>query len=425
MAALRVLVVTRLFPSSVEPFESPFARQQLAALGRLCEVLVLGVVPRLPGASLFGERTRPGRLTRVPLRETLAGLDVIHPRALYVPGSARFPWLARFNAPLYLGGLLRYVPALRGRFDVVLGTFLHPDACAAAALARVLGIPHVIKAHGSDVDVVARWPSVKKPIAAALGSAAWALGVSRPMVASLVALGARPERAVLLANGVDRRLFHPRDRAAARAELGLPADGRLVVFVGLLAPQKGVRELLAAWIALRAEGGPPVHLAIVGGGKLHEELRRAAAFFANANGDGARRGLLFVPGALPLARVALHLGAADVFTLPSHREGTPNVVLEALASGRPVVASRVGGVPDVIADGVNGILVPPRSAADLARALRAALARSWDADALAASAPPSWDESAARLHRLLTLAASGDADGPRRREPPCLAPERW
>ena len=400
MPSLRVLVVTRLFPTSVEPFESPFARQQLSALGRRCQVLVLGVVPHLPGASLLGERTRPGRLRRVPARETIAGLTVLHPRAPYLPGSSRFPWLARFNGPLYLGGLLSYVPRLRGRFDVVLGTFLHPDACAASSLARLLGIPHVIKAHGTDIDVVARWRSVRPSVRAALGSASWSLGVSRAMVSALVELGAPPERAVLLANGVDRALFHPRDRAAARAELGLPAEGRLLVFVGLLAPQKGVRELLAAWSELRAAGGPPLHLAIVGGGALRDEVAAAAATHSDA-----RRGRLFAPGALPLDRVARYLGAADVFTLPSHREGTPNVVLEALASGRPVVATHVGGIPDVITEGVTGLLVPPRSAPDLARALRAALDRSWDVDALTASAPPSWEESAARLHRLLALAA--------------------
>jgi teichuronic acid biosynthesis glycosyltransferase TuaC len=405
MSALRVLVVTRLFPSSVEPLESPFARQQLAALGRRCQVLVLGVVPHLPGASLLGDHARLGRLARIPERETVAGLAVIHPRAPYLPGAARFTWLARFNGPLYLSGLLAYLPMLRGCFDVVLGTFLHPDACAAAALARLLGIPHVIKAHGTDVDVVARWPSVRRPIAAALGSAAWALGVSRPMVASLIALGARPDRAQLLANGVDRGLFHPREKVASRAALGLPADGRLVVFVGLLAAEKGVRELLTAWTELRAAGGPPLHLAILGSGPLHHEIARAATL---AQSDrGARRGLLFAPGALPLDRVALHLGAADVFALPSHREGTPNVVLEALASGRPVVASRVGGIPDVITHGSTGLLVAPRSAEGLAAALREALARPWDAAALAASAPPSWEEGAARLHHLLALAATG------------------
>jgi len=405
MSTLRVLVVTRLFPTSVEPFESPFARQQLAALGRRCDVLVLGVVPHLPGAWLLGDRTRPGRLTRVPARETVEDLAVIHPRALYLPNVGRFPWLARVNGPLYLSGLLPYVPTLWGRFDVVLGTFLYPDGCAAATLARALGIPHVIKAHGTDVDVVARWPSVQRPIAAALREAAWALGVSRPMVSALVDLGARSGRAVLLANGVDRALFHPRDKIASRRALGLPTDGRLLVFVGSLAAQKGVLELLDAWRQLRAEGGPPLHLAMVGTGPLHGEIARAVA--AAESDHGARCGLLFAPGAIPLDRVALHLGAADVFTLPSHREGTPNVVLEALASGRPVVASRVGGIPDVIADGSTGLLVPSRDAPELARALREALDHAWDEAAIAAAAPPSWEESASRLHHLLALAAAG------------------
>jgi glycosyltransferase involved in cell wall biosynthesis len=404
MPELRVLVVTRLFPSSLEPLESPFARQQLAALGRRCAVLVLGVVPYLPGARLLGDRTHVGRLTRIPERETVAGLAVIHPRALYLPGVAHAPWLARCNGPLYLAGLLKYLPMLRGRFDVVLGTYLYPDACAAAALAGLLGIPHVIKAHGTDVDVVARWPSVQRPIAVALGSASWSLGVSRAMVAALVDLGAHADRTVLLENGVDRGVFHPRDRAASRAALGLPAQGRVVVFVGLLAEAKGVRELLAAWAQLRAEAGPPVHLVVVGDGPLRAEVARAAALAASDG--GAARGLLVAPGALPLQRVALHLAAADVFTLPSHREGTPNVVLEALASGCPVVATRVGGIPDVVAEGSTGLLVPPRSAPDLARALRDALARAWSAEAVAASAPASWDESGARLHGLLAVAAA-------------------
>ncbi len=404
MAAIRVLVVTRLFPSSLEPLESPFQRQQLVALGERCSVLVLGVVPYLPGARLFGDRTRAGRLTRIPERETVAGLAVIHPRAPYLPGVAHFPWLARFNGPLYLAGVLKYLPMLRGRFDVVLGTFLYPDACAAAALARLLGIPHVIKAHGTDVDVIARWPSVQRPIAAALGSATWSLGVSRAMVAALIDLGAPRERAVLLENGVDRSVFHPRDKVAARAALRLPEGGRLLVFVGLLAEAKGLRELLAAWAHVRAEGGSAVHLVIVCDGPLRGEVARAVALAASDG--GARRGLLFAPGALPLQRVALHLAAADVFTLPSHREGTPNVILEALASGCPVVATRVGGIPDVVAEGATGLLVPSRSVADLARALREALARSWSADAVAASAPGSWDESGARLHGLLALAAA-------------------
>ena len=104
--------------------------------------------------------------------------------------------------------------------------------------------------------------------------------------------------------------------------------------------------------------------------------------------------------------MARHLGACDVFALPSWAEGTPNVVLEALASARPVVATRVGGIPDAVPEGA-GLLVRPRDVADLRRALGEALARSWDERAILAAAPPSWEESAARLSEILSEAAFG------------------
>src|SRR5580704_15065645 len=114
-------------------------------------------------------------------------------------------------------------------------------------------------------------------------------------------------------------------------------------------------------------------------------------------------------GARPQPDVAAWMAACDVMTLPSWAEGTPNVVLEALAAGRPVVASRVGGIPDAIIEGVTGILVAPHDCDDLADGLRAALRRRWDEAAIVASAPPSWEESAGRLFDLLWEAAHGDS----------------
>jgi teichuronic acid biosynthesis glycosyltransferase TuaC len=395
---LRVLVVTRLFPNAAEPLESAFARQQLAALGRRCHVEVMATLPRLPAARILAPRSRAARLGGVPEREAIAGLPIVHPRALYLPHTERWPLLAPLNTPLYLAALARHVPALRGRFDVVLGTFLHPDGCAAAALARLLSVPYAIKAHGTDVDVVASWAPVRPLIAASLRKAAWALGVSRPMVSALVRLGARPDRAALLPNGVDRGLFRPRDRAEARRALGLPEHGKIVTFVGLLVPEKGVMDLCAAFDRLRAEAGA-VHLVLIGDGPLREELARTAT----------RSKSLIVAGSKPLPQVALHLAASDVLALPSHREGTPNVVLEALASGRPVVATRVGGIPDVVEHGKTGLLVDPRDPESLARALGEALTRAWDEGAILRSAPPSWEASAARLHRLLAEAVGDRA----------------
>ncbi|WP_437785861.1 glycosyltransferase family 4 protein [Sorangium sp. So ce1097] len=409
---LRVLWVTRIFPNRVEPLSCAFQRQQLAALSRRCEVEVLAAIPYHPGVSLLGERTRPGRLTAVPARDEIDGVPVVHPRAPYLPGAGRV--LAPVNAPLYLAGLLPHVPRLRGRFDVVLGAWLYPDACAAALLARVLGLPYAVKAHGTDVNVVARWRSVRPLVAGALRSAAYAIGVSRPMVEALVALGAPEDRAVLVRNGVDRALFCPGDRRAARRELGLPERGRIVTFVGHVSREKGIHELLRAFEALGADGaaGEPVHLVVVGHGPERGAVEQAAARAGRAGARGAaegrdRRGRIHVAGARPLADVARFLAATDLLALPSWAEGTPNVVLEALAAARPVVATSVGGIPDVVECGRTGLLVPPRDAGALCRALREALARSWDERAFAEAAPPSWEESAEALRRLLARAAFG------------------
>ncbi len=140
---------------------------------------------------------------------------------------------------------------------------------------------------------------------------------------------------------------------------------------------------------------------------------------AAAPGGGAGR--ILAPGGRPLREVAEWLAAADVLALPSWAEGTPNVVLEALASGRPVVASAVGGIPDVVRHGIDGLLVPPRDPAALAAALWDALARPWDEATLVAAAPPSWHASAALLARAL---GAGVEAGARTREAAETAPGR-
>src|SRR5262249_39215739 len=148
-----------------------FQRQQLVSLGRRAAVEVLATVPWLPGAALLGGRTRAGRLRRLPRRDVLDGLPLVHPRIPYLPGAGRLTAAAPLNGLLYLAGLMPFLPALRGRFDVVLGTHLFPDAWAAVLAARILGLPCVVKAHGTDVNVVARWPSVRPWIAATLRAA--------------------------------------------------------------------------------------------------------------------------------------------------------------------------------------------------------------------------------------------------------------
>jgi teichuronic acid biosynthesis glycosyltransferase TuaC len=275
---------------------------------------------------------------------------------------------------------------------VLLATWAYPDGCAAVLAARAAGKPCVVKVHGSDVNVVLRTRAARAVASRILPRADAVIAVSRPLAKELVSLGVPRERVHLVLNGVDASRFHPRDRSATRRELGVAEDERLVLFVGRLEPQKGIGELLEAFEQLRARV-PRATLALVGHGVATEEVRARVERW----GPG---GALML-GARPPGEVAAWMGACDVLTLPSWAEGTPNVVLEALASGRPVVATRVGGIPDVLRDERSGIVVPPRSAGALAGALHDALERPWDEAAIRACGPGSWGESAKGVANVL------------------------
>jgi glycosyltransferase involved in cell wall biosynthesis len=389
---MRVLVVTRLFPNAKDPLFSPFNRQQFAALGKLCDVEVLASIPWFPGAGLFARWSAAGRLLEVPREERIDGLRVVHPRYLYVP---RIGHVA--GGALYAASLARDVRRRRGRFDVLLASWAFPDGVAAVALARLLGVPAVIKVHGSDMNVLARRAAVAFNLRWALPRARRVVAVSRPLADVVASFGVPRDRIDFVPNGVDPDLFHPRDRAAARAALGYPGDARRwLVYVGRLEEAKGVLDLLEAF-ALLAGGRPDVRLAIVGDGSAREACARAAA--------GPLGDRVLFAGPRPLEEVPRWMAASDALVLPSWAEGTPNVVLEALACGRRVVATGVGGTPELITGPELGELVPPRRPALLAEALgRAASAPYSPEDIARAGARSNWGQSARRLEQALRAA---------------------
>src|SRR5262249_26697379 len=137
---LRVLVITKIFPNAAEPTSAPFNRQQISALAGKCAVEVLGTIPAYPGAGVPAAGRSAGRLTGVPRREVIDGMEVKHPRTLFIPRVAHGLW-----APLYAASLAPRAVRYRGKIDVVLGTWAYPDGVAAVALARLIGVPAVVK----------------------------------------------------------------------------------------------------------------------------------------------------------------------------------------------------------------------------------------------------------------------------------------
>jgi len=347
---------------------------------------VLATIPWFPGAGLLARWSSAGKLAAVPRRETIAGIDVVHPRTLFVPRLAHGAW-----GPLYAASIAPAIARYRGAVDVVLGSWAYPDGFAAVIAARLLGVPCVVKLHGSDINVIAKLPAPRRLTAWALSRAARVVAVSRALGDEVVALGVPRDRIALVMNGVDGELFRPRDRTAARAELGLGSEP-LVVYVGNLKVDKGVLDLAEAW--KRVDGAS---LAVIGGGPAKQALEAA----------GVPR--MTVVGPQPLARIPIWMAAADVIVLPSHNEGTPNVVLEALACGRRVVATNVGGIPDLITRPELGALVTPRDPAALAMAITSAIRTPYDpAEVARLGARGGWSASAAALHQVLVDATVVD-----------------
>lgn len=384
---MKVLIVTKIFPNSVEPLSAPFNRQQFAALSRFCSVEVLGSIPWFPGASAFRRWSAAGRLSRVPAEERVDGLRVRHPRFAFVPKVGH-----GFAGPLYAASLATTALPYQGRVDVVLGAWAYPDGFAAVAIAEMLGVPAVLKLHGSDINVVGNMAGPRRRLAWALPRASRIVAVSRPLADRAVELGAAPGRIDVVPNGIDKDVFRPRDRAEARRALGLPDDRPIVLYVGHLSREKGAHDLLEAFRDLNGLGAT---LVLVGDGAGAEACRA----LAEKLGVPAR----FV-GAQPHDTIPVWLAASDLLALPSWNEGMPNVVVEALACGRPVVATKVGGIPDVV-QGAMGTLVPPRDVPALRAALIHTLNTQHDSRAISQALDrPDWSTSASLLYASLLRA---------------------
>jgi phosphatidyl-myo-inositol dimannoside synthase len=246
-------------------------------------------------------------------------------------------------------------------YDVVHAHWVVPNAWIAALVAGPRGVPLVVTLHGSDVAMAERYKLLGRLAASAFERADAVTATSEQLVARAVALGADPDRSAAVYIGVDSEKFSPRPPdPEVRAELGAVAGSLLVVAVGRLAEVKGFEYLIAA--AEHLEG---VSVAIIGDGELRATLERMAR--------GVRAVTLV--GGMAHERVPDALAAADVVVVPSvvdragRVDATTSTALEALASARPLVATSVGGIPEVVEDGVTGLLVPPKDPIALADAI--------------------------------------------------------
>jgi glycosyltransferase involved in cell wall biosynthesis len=319
-------------------------------------------------------------------------------------------WAAPLALRSSLQALLRLTAA--GDFSLIHAHWMLPNGPVAALCARLRGLPLVVSLHGSDVFLAEQSAPTAWAACWAARQAGAITSCSGDLGARLAAVGAPPERVTVIPYGVDADAFHPgANGAEVRARLGIEPDQPVIFTLGRMVFKKGFDILLNAMPQVIAEH-PKVVLVLGGYGDLREALEQQAGRL------GIMEHVRF-PGVIGHDDVPAFFSMADVAAFPSvhdqrgNVDGLPNVLLEAMSIGRPIVASRVAGIPQVIADGVHGLLTPEGNVAALAAALHRVLSDRRLAAELGAAARKRveqelrWSHIAARFETVFRRAIAG------------------
>ena len=342
---LKIVTYTTLFPNREQPTHGVFVENRLRNLVETGAInaRVVAPVPWFPSsAPIFG---RYATLAKVVPRETRFNLPIEHPKYLILPkiGMNLVPsWLVSASFPV-----LKQLQA-RDDFDLIDAHYFYPDGVAAIELGRRLNKPVVITARGTDVNYIPRYPRPRRMIIQAAQAAAGIIAVSQAIKDAIVDLGISADKIVVLRNGVDLKLFHPAGRAEARKQLNV--EGRVLLSVGHLIERKGHNFAIEAMPFL-----PDFTLLIAGAGR---ERHRLEALAKKLHVEDRVRFL----GSVSHHELQQVYAAADALILASSREGWPNVLLEAMACGTPVVATPIWGNPEVVSQPEAGVLTKDRTA---------------------------------------------------------------
>jgi glycosyltransferase involved in cell wall biosynthesis len=351
---VRIVTFTTLYPSIARPQFGIFVETRLRHLiaTRRVAARVVAPCPWFPSTHpTFGKYAE---FARIPRHEVRHGIAIDHPRYPLLPK------LGMSLAPSLL--FARMLPFLRGQiatgldFDLIDAHYIYPDGVAAVLLGNVLRRPVVITSRGTDLNIIPDHVVARRQIVWAARHAAGLVTVSEGLRQRLVSLGIAAERVRVLRNGVDLSLFQPADRASVRSRLGL--DRPTLLAVGNLIPLKGHALIIEALAML-----PGMRLLIIGEGPLRQNLEEATRKYGVAD-----RVAFF--GRMPQERLVEFYSAADVLVLASSHEGWPNVLLESMACGTPVVSTPIPAASEMICSPEAGRIASERTPRAIANGIR-------------------------------------------------------
>jgi teichuronic acid biosynthesis glycosyltransferase TuaC len=372
-----------MYPNPVWPTYGVFVDELAKDLSSKCQLSVVAPIPIFP---FLNRTSKYKNFDNIPQRIDYQKFDVQFPRFFFIPKYLKFTdWLG------YLSSVFPLLLKRRRSFDVIYVHWGYPDGLVAFICGRLLKKKVVIHVHGNE-SVCFFESSIRKLLVKAYLK--WIdrfIAVSGDLKDKLVKYyHVRKESVSIVSNGIDPSIFIPIPKADARARLGLPRNHRTIVTVARLSKEKRVDILIEAFSVLTTMIQGNVSLYIIGDGPERMNLESAA----KSKGKQLSEKITFI-GNVAREQVPIWLSAADIFCLSSDREGCPVSVIEALRCHTPVVATKVGAVPDLIPDENYGFVVPPGHPQDFAEAMAKALNRPWDAQIIDSHAKDyTWERTA-------------------------------
>lgn len=365
-----LVIISNLYPLPWQPTRATFNLQQFSLLAEEFDTYIL--VPVAFPDWLKHRKEIPKVQTRIKIVPYF-----------YLPKFGRrfYSALMYYSLRLSAWGWLKKIKPTK-----ILASWAYPDGVAAEKIANKLHCQFYLKVHGSDINMHASFPERAKQIVNVANKAQGILSVSQDLANKMVNLGVEAQRIKVIYNGVNLEKFSPKS-------INKTTDTPYILFIGNLKKEKGVSELIEAF-ALIASTYPSLRLKYIGGGSMLNKLT------AYAKQEGLE-GRIDFEGVKPHEELPNILANAAILALPSYNEGVPNVVLEAMASGVPVVATKVGGIPEVLPE-TCGLLADSITAQAIAQQLSATLEKNWDRQVIRQHAQQfNWQRNISQLTALL------------------------
>jgi len=366
----KIFVLLDNMPSKENPHCWKHAIDQVLKLSKECDITI--VSPVCLTLSLRRFKKNRDLIKKLPqYRYEIESVICWRPR--YIDFSF-IPWKYRkhyFQILTMIVSLLFLLLFKRIKFDIIHAHFVYRPGYVAAILGKVFGKPVIITAHGSDIhqNLYKEGPLYRKRTIDALRWCSRIIAVSESLKKMIDEVGFKKKTCVIPCSFSEKD-FYPRDKTECRFKLLLDPNKRIILFIGNLIRIKGVDILIEAFRIVRNKDDN-VRLIIIGEGLEKAVLERQVR-------DCSLDKVVNFLGRKDHNEIPLYINSADIIVLPSRYEGRPVLILEALACGRPVVASRIGGIPETIVNDKLGILFEKENPIALADAIIKALEYSWD-----------------------------------------------